>query len=295
MKPRLAISFSGGKTSAVMTKLCVKKFGATHDIAVTFANTGCEHENTLKFVNDCDKHFGWGVVWVEALVDPIKGNGIKARIVNYETASRNGEPFEDVIKKYGIPNAAMPQCNSRLKVEVLYAHLRDDIGWKKGTYWTAIGIRADEIDRISSKRLEQFLLYPLVEAGWTKEDVKAECASWPCALNLAGEHYGNCVTCWKKTDRKLFTIAQDDPKHFDFFKRMERQHARTNQNAANTENDRVFFRKSRSACDMIEASKQPFTPYRDSDQSQLFSSASYDVELDTGSSCGESCEIGADD
>ena len=66
MKPKLAISFSGGRTSAVMTKLCVEKFKDTHDIAIIFANTGCEHENTLDFVNKCDKHFGWGVVWIEA-------------------------------------------------------------------------------------------------------------------------------------------------------------------------------------------------------------------------------------
>lgn len=31
------------------------------------------------------------------------------------------------------------------------------------------------------------------------------------------------------------------------------------------------------------------------DNKRLFSTASYDVFLDTGSACGESCEIGADD
>ena len=98
-KPKLAISFSGGRTSAVMTKLCVEKFSDTHDIAITFANTGCEHENTLKFVDQCDKHFGWGVVWVEAVINQEKGIGPKHRIVDYETASRYGEPFEDAIKK----------------------------------------------------------------------------------------------------------------------------------------------------------------------------------------------------
>lgn len=295
MKPRLAISFSGGRTSAVMTKLCVDKFKETHDIAITFANTGLEHENTLKFIDQCDKHFGWGVVWVEADVNPEKGKGTRAKVVTFETASRKGEPFEEVIKKYGVPNAGMPQCNSRLKVEVLYSHLRDAIGWKKGTYWTAIGIRADEIDRVSTKRLEQFLLYPLVDAGWTKDDVKAECLRWPFDLDLKGEHYGNCVTCWKKSDRKLFTIAQDDPAWFDFMDRMERTHGFTNQSDAYKSEERVFFRQGRSAREMIEASKFPFIRFRDSMQDQLFSMASYDVNLDVGSSCGESCEIGADE
>ena len=102
-KPRLAISFSGGRTSAVMTKLCVDKFSKTHDIAIVFANTGCEHDNTLKFVDQCDKHFGWNVVWVEAVVNPEKGKGIRHKMVTFKTASRNGKPFQDYIKKEGLP------------------------------------------------------------------------------------------------------------------------------------------------------------------------------------------------
>lgn len=295
-KPRLAISFSGGRTSAVMTKLCMDKFKDSHDIAITFANTGCEHENTLKFIDQCDKHFGWGVAWVEGVTTPQKGVGMRAKTVDYKTAARNGEPFESVIKKYGIPNAAMPQCNSRLKAEVLNAHLRDHIGWKRGTYWTAIGIRADEADRVSQNRIKQKWLYPLVDAGWTKQDVKAECASWPFDLDLKGEHYGNCVWCWKKSLRKLMTLAKEDESIFDFPKRMEAMHARTNQKGKNQNNDRVFFRNERSATDIIElASTTNFEPYRDQDQTQMFTSASYDVFLDTGSACGESCEIGADD
>ena len=43
------------------------------------------------------------------------------------------------------------------------------------------------------------------------------------------------------------------------------------------------------------ARTRDFEPYSDIDQTQMFSSASYDVELDTGSACGESCEIGADE
>ena len=38
-----------------------------------------------------------------------------------------------------------------------------------------------------------------------------------------------------------------------------------------------------------------FEPYFDIEQTMMFSEASYDVFLDTGSACGESCEIGADD
>ena len=291
-KTKLAISFSGGRTSAVMTKLCVDKFKDTHDIAIVFANTGCEHENTLKFVNDCDQHFGWGVVWIEAVVNPEKGKGIRHKVVTYETASRNGEPFEDYIKKEGLTGPSNPGCTNRLKELPINSYLRRDLGWSD--YWTAIGIRSDEIDRVSQKRLDKKLLYPLVEAGWTKEDVKAECASWSFDLDLKGEHYGNCVWCWKKSLRKLMTLAKDDAWMFEFPRRMEWEHERTN--LQNGNEGRKIFRNNLSTVDIIELARTgDFEPYRDIDQTQMFSSASYDVELDTGSACGESCEIGADE
>lgn len=293
-KPKLAISFSGGRTSAVMTKLCVEKFSDTHDIAITFANTGCEHENTLKFVDQCDKHFDWGVVWVEAVINQEQGQGTRHRIVDYETASRYGEPFEAGMKKYGLPNMVFQWCTRELKEHAMRSYLRDCLGWKTRTFWTAIGIRADEVDRVSAKRLEHKFVYPLVDAGWTKDDVKRECASWPFDLDLKGEHYGNCTWCWKKSMRKLMTLANESPEVYDFPARTEKLYK---YNGANAEEGRQMFRKHMTTVDIIEMAKTTdFEPYVDTDQLDFgFIQPSYDVFLDTGSSCGESCEIGADD
>lgn len=294
-KTKLAISFSGGRTSAVMTKLCVDKFKDTHDIAITFANTGCEHENTLKFVNDCDQHFGWGVVWIEAVVKPERGKGIRHKVVTYETASRNGEPLEADFAKHGLPGPGWLHCTRDTKELPIKSYLKRELGWNWGEYWIAIGIRADEIDRVSEHRERLRFVYPLVDAGWTKDDIKTECASWPFDLNLKGEHYGNCVWCWKKSLRKLMTLAQDDESIFDFPKRMEVKYSHLT--SPNDPNDsRKMFRNNMTTVDIIELARTgDFEPYRDIDQTQMFSSASYDVELDTGSACGESCEIGADE
>jgi 3'-phosphoadenosine 5'-phosphosulfate sulfotransferase (PAPS reductase)/FAD synthetase len=294
-KPKLAISFSGGRTSAVMTKLCVDKFSDTHDIAITFANTGCEHENTLKFVEQCDKHFGWGVVWVEALINQKQGEGTRHTVVNYETASRKGEPFIEAAKKYGLPNPIFQWCTRELKEHAMRSYLRYTLEWKPKTYWTAIGIRSDEMDRVSQKRLEHMFVYPLVDAGWTKEDIKAECASWPFDLDLKGEHYGNCVWCYKKSMRKLLTLAQDDETIFDFPKYLEDKFSECGAGA--TEQPRQIFRKKMTTVDIISMAREGnFEPYVDTDQLDFgFSQPSYDVFLDTGSACGESCEIGADD
>jgi len=294
-KQKLAISFSGGRTSAVMTKLCVDKFSDTHDIAITFANTGSEHENTLKFVDQCDKHFGWNVVWVEAVVNPEKGKGIRHKIVTFDTAARNGEPLEADFAKHGLPGPGWLHCTRDTKELPIKDYLKSVLGWKWGEFWIAIGIRADEMDRVSQNREKLKFVYPLVDAGWAKEDVKQECASWPFDLDLKGEHYGNCTWCWKKSLRKHLTLAKESPEVFDFPRRMEKKYS--NITAPNDPNSsRQMFRGNMTTVDIIEMARtKDFEPYRDIDQTQMFSQANYDVFLDTGSACGESCEIGADD
>jgi hypothetical protein len=294
MKPKLAISFSGGRTSAVMTKLCVEKFKDTHDIAITFANTGSEHENTLKFVDQCDKHFGWNVVWIEAVVNTERGKGIRHKVVTYETAARNGEPLEADFAKHGLPGPGWLHCTRDTKELPIKDYLKS-LGWKWGEFWIAIGIRSDEMDRVSQNREKLKFVYPLVDAGWTKEDVKAECMSWPFDLDLKGEHYGNCTWCWKKSLRKHMTLALESPEVFDFPRRMEEKYSHiTTTNDPNM--SRQMFRKNMTTVDIIEMARTTdFEPYVDIDQSQLFSQANYDVFLDTGSACGESCEIGADE
>ena len=78
---------------------------------------------------------------------------------------------------------------------------------------------------------------------------------------------------------------------------MEETYAYTNQSEENKNEKRVFFRGHTSAIDIVEMAKSmKFEPYSDSKQLNLgFNMQSYDVDLDTGSACGESCEIGADD
>ena len=277
-----------------MTKLCVEKFKDTHDIAITFANTGSEHENTLKFVDQCDKHFGWNVVWIEAVVNTERGKGIRHKVVTYETAARDGEPLEADFAKHGLPGPGWLHCTRDTKELPIKDYLKS-LGWKWGEFWIAIGIRSDEMDRVSQNREKLKFVYPLVDAGWTKEDVKAECMSWPFDLDLKGEHYGNCTWCWKKSLRKHMTLALESPEVFDFPRRMEEKYSHiTTTNNPNM--SRQMFRKNMTTVDIIEMARTTdFEPYVDIDQSQLFSQANYDVFLDTGSACGESCEIGADE
>jgi hypothetical protein len=290
-KPKLAISFSGGRTSAVMTKLLVERYRDTHDLCITFANTGQEHEATLQFVKDCDDHFGFGTVWLEAVVNHEHRKGVGFKIVDFETASRDGQPFRDVISKYGVPNMGNPYCTGRLKEEVMEKYLRF-IGWDSRTYDRAIGIRADEQHRMSMRMFEDRFIYPLVDGGWTKEKVIAEVRTWPFDLQLPGEHYGNCTWCWKKSKRKLLTLAKESPEVFEFPLRMQQEFGTFKVTAATKSpcGRRLFFRGHQTVEDILhEARNTDFQPFVDG------FAAREDDPLDYGVGCGESCEIGSDE
>lgn len=111
----LLVSFSGGKTSAYMARRLQLELAGHFILIFVFANTGQEREETLVFVDQCDREYGFGVVWVEAVIDPQPGNGTRHKVVNFHTAARDGEPFEEMIKKYGIPNKSYPHCTRELK------------------------------------------------------------------------------------------------------------------------------------------------------------------------------------
>lgn len=58
MKPTLMVSFSGGRTSAYMARDLQLNYSDKYNLVFVFMNTGQEHEETLKFVNECDVRWG---------------------------------------------------------------------------------------------------------------------------------------------------------------------------------------------------------------------------------------------
>jgi hypothetical protein len=280
-----------------MTKLLLEERRHTHDILVTFANTGCEHADTLRFVNDCDREWDFNVVWLEAVVTHGSRVGIRHKIVTYATASRNGEPFEEYIKKYGIPNRVNPNCTGRLKTEVIesFARSKGFFRGKKLNYDTAIGIRADEIDRMSVNREANRFIYPLVNLGWTKPKIVEYMKQFPWDLAIP-EHLGNCTWCWKKSNRKLLTIAQDYPEVFNFPAKMEKEYSHVKADAASGyEGKRNFFRGNLTVADIKElAAKGDFKRFDDptlDTQITLTSTNDFDPDMDHNTGCGDSCEV----
>lgn len=267
----------------MMTHLLMQCLGSHAEVVITFANTGQEHEKTLDFVKRCQDHFSWDVIWLEAVVGQENGVGTKHKVVCFETADRSGKPFEDVIRKFGIPNQKYLHCTRELKDRPITSYLRS-IGWRAGTYSTAIGIRSDEIDRVSPVMKARRFIYPPMEWGITKEDVSLFWDRQPFTLEIP-EHWGNCTWCWKKSNRKLYTLARSSPGIFDFPKRMELQYS----DSGSGDGNRRFFRGNKLTGDILsDAQALKFEPFVDG------RFIDFDENLDLGGSCGDSCEIGAD-
>lgn len=276
---KLLVSFSGGLTSAYMTKWCLDNLSNSYEIVVVFANTGKEREETLEFVSECDKRFGFNTVWVEASVKEGKGNGTSYKIVTFETASRKGKPFEDVIKKYGIPNVKYLHCTRELKTVPIHKYIKS-LGWKG--YYTAIGIRADEIDRMNPNYKKERFIYPLISMIPTnREDINKFWLQQPFTLNLKS-YEGNCDLCYKKSDRKLLTILKENPNCADWWFSMEQKYGK---------GQYFFFRHNRSIIDLLKQSDTDFIVAKDeSKETFRFTQIELFDDLDVSNGCIESCE-----
>lgn len=298
---RLFISFSGGETSAFMLIWILSNWANKYDeIKVVFANTGQENEKTLIFVKRVAEYLGVEVVWVEAVIDPRPNKGTTHKVVTFETANRDGSVFEEMIKAYGIPNQSWKHCNRELKLNAMTSYIRS-IGWEPRSYDTAIGIRADEMDRISDTKAENNLVYPFISARpTTKQEVNVFWRDMPFRLGLKG-YEGNCKWCWKKSLRKHLTIISEHPEHYDFPRRMEQLHGKAGRGieegtGCNEDGQRVFFRSNRSTNDLFEMAKFEFAPAFDDATNYEFQLKLFDQldeldELDISNGCEESCEV----
>jgi len=298
MKEKLLISFSGGESSAYMTQWLLKNKQDQFDIKIVFANTGEENENTLQFIQKCSDFFEFECVWVEAITDPKNGNGVKAKVVDFNTASRNGEPFEAVIQKHGIPNSSTPHCTREMKNHTINAYMRQ-IGWKN--YYTAIGIRIDEPHRINANWKKRKHVYPLISSKlcpMTKPDINKFWDKMPFRIDLTG-YEDNCKVCWKKSLRKLMTIARTHPERFDKFREWEVKYENFIPDSRK-QNEKItvpirFFRGNLSVEDIMQMSNEEFELAPDDRRiyQEYIQTELWGHQLDIGGGpCGEeTCEI----
>jgi 3'-phosphoadenosine 5'-phosphosulfate sulfotransferase (PAPS reductase)/FAD synthetase len=231
------ISFSGGRTSAYMLWRILQAHGGTlpDDVLVCFANTGREHEGTLRFVHDCAMQWGVAVRWLEFRCDPSREAGGQARLwteeVGFSSASRRGEPFEALIRlKRLLPNPVSRFCTTELKIRTIWRWCVQQFG--NATIWTqVVGLRADEPHRVArimdparrkkAGREARHVAVPLAAAGVTKEDVLSFWRGQPFDLRLAGAWEGNCDGCMLKRKAFIAQLYRDHPERAAWWERME--------------------------------------------------------------------------
>lgn len=281
------VSVSGGETSWFMAQL-IKKQWSDKNLLFGFANTGKERIETLEFNRKCSELFEIELHWIEALVHHGKRKGCTHRIVDFDTADRRGDTFEEVIKKYGIPNISFPHCTRELKANPLKSFADEYFG--KNNYLKAIGIRIDEIDRVSDKRDELKLTYPLVTPYPTQKPwINSFWETQPFRLGLKS-YEGNCDYCFKKSDRKLFTLrSEENGERFQWWHEMEHLYEF---NLAGRDRNNFpppyrFYRKNKTCNDIDLMAKTDFKRAKDE---RYMLSVIFTDEADYSNGCEESCE-----
>tara|TARA_R110000803_G_scaffold51896_6_gene106996 strand:- start:3145 stop:3978 length:834 start_codon:yes stop_codon:yes gene_type:complete len=223
------ISFSGGRTSGFMLHKILEANGDLPErCKVLFTNTGLEMPETLDFVQECSERWNVPITWLEYIRDE---KGPSYRVVTRETASENGQPFEQLLrfKKY-MPSPMKRFCTTELKMFTIKRFIRRGCGWDR---WTqAVGIRYDEPRRIRSTSKDKWdYWYPLAYNNITKEDVSEFWNKQKLAFDfdLQLPNYkgktpsGNCDFCFLKSESTIAYMLREYPERAKWWINIEKE------------------------------------------------------------------------
>lgn len=271
--------------SSVLMATKIKEWYPDHKIIFAMANTSKEHPASLDFMKKADAYFGLNLNWIEAKINQERGKGTDFEIVDFHNLKVNGEIFEQGIKKYGIPCKINKWCNRELKLNPLRKFANSIFGLNN--YSIAIGIRADEIDRIGKDYKINNTFYPLIE---NKINTNSRNLFWhkqPFSITIPA-FKGNCDLCFEKSFRKLMTILVDDCKTGDWWAKMCEKYGKMpiagkpSYNVYAENQGMSFFRENKTVFDIIQMSERKFSKATDE---YIYESNLFDFENDCGSGC----------
>ncbi len=262
------ISFSGGRTSGFMLWNIIQAHGGTlpKDIYVTFANTGKEAPETLDFVHEIGQKWGVKIHWLELYFGEERPV-YRTKEVTYETASRNGEPFEALIdrRKY-LPNPVARFCTSELKVKVMSRFMRKLKGHK--TWYNVIGLRYDEPRRVSSAMRQNNPWENVLPMYHAKHDVKDVTDFWEKQnfdlnlTNFSGKTLaGNCDLCFLKGKDTKIKLLKERPEMADWWIKQEQKFGK--------DAGATFRKDSDNYIKLLDISKQPHYEEQDMFDEQM--------------------------
>lgn len=225
------ISFSFGRSSAYMLwRVLQSNGGLPKEAVVLSCNTGKEEEESLQFGAQISREFGVPITLLEYRTGP------SFEVMTWGNASRNGEPFDLVIKQRepSLPNGRSRYCSSELKTRTMHRYLKS-IGWDE---WdTFIGIRADEPIRVAKFRSNphpegkhETVNMPLVLAGVSSKDVGNFWSKQSFDLNLPNINgktmHGNCDLCYLKPKAQILSLIAENPDRADWWIKHEEEAAK---------------------------------------------------------------------
>ena len=220
------------------------------DVYVVFANTGKEMPQTLDFVDECSDKWNCKIHWLELEIAE-KRPIYRTKEVTYETASRNGEPFEALIKRRKmLPNPVMRMCTQELKMNVMKRFMKQ----KNFTDWTnVVGLRYDEPNRVAKQNRQNDSdknawdsICPLYQDKVTIKEVLEFWDKSNFDLKLTSQNgqttAGNCDLCYLKGTKTLTTIIKEKPELADWW-------------IAQEKNIDATFRKNGSYINLVDLAK----------------------------------------
>jgi len=271
--------------SSVMMAIMLPKWFPNHNIIYGMANTSKEREESLSFMNECDKYFDLNMTWIEAEFHG-KRIGVTPKIATYENLKRNGEIFEQGIKKLGIPSKVNKWCNRDMKLEVLRKYADSIFG--KDNYSVAVGLRIDEVDRIRKDYKENNVFYPLMDRNISQKERNKFWKDQPIQISIPA-FKGNCDICFAKSNRKLMTILKEEPTKGDWWDSMIKEYGQITIDGKPSYNDLLednngmtFYRGYNTIEDLVKMAEQPFSKATDE---YIYENDLFDLEDECGSGC----------
>lgn len=228
-KPYIICSISGGRSSGLMAYILQNsEIYKSYEKIYVFMNTGREDVRTIKFLKDIQDYvIKRPINIIETLVNHCEKKSSGYAIKDFTNLSMNGEPFEEVIKKYGLPSVEYLHCSRELKINPINAFIRDHLKLSKNDFRQAIGIRLDEVRRYTCN--PDFFIYPLIDFHIRKSHVNEfwnedQFKQYDIGANIAkgwDDFEGNCDFCYKKSSENLVKMFNKNPEKLDWWTEME--------------------------------------------------------------------------
>ena len=211
--------FSCGAASAYATKLALDKY---ENCVVVYQDTGSEHEDNKRFLNDCENWYGREI-----------------KTIKSEKYKNIWEVFEKTRWLVGINGA---RCTGELKRNVAegfidFFHDREVFGYTVEEY--------KRLQRFKLQNEERIIDTPLIDAFKTKDDcfnaIRQAGIELPQMYKL-GYRNNNCIGCVKGQAGYWNKIRVDFPETFQRMSSMERKlNAAINKTYIHDKRTRVFL------------------------------------------------------